>query len=84
MATALSAIANASRRPAAPEAVVLMLRTGDGAPEHLRALFGDVPTVTLVEIASAAGLSFATLAAAYRRARALHAAGSADADAAFG
>jgi hypothetical protein len=50
MATVLSAIENASTVPVTANVVLAALRTGEGEPSHLRALFGDVSFETLVRV----------------------------------
>jgi hypothetical protein len=68
LATALSAIENASRT-----AVVRddrrMLQTGAGDPSHLRALFGDVDLHTLCRLAALFAIDDLTLARSYVKAR---------------
>jgi hypothetical protein len=69
LATALSAITNASRTPARREDVRRMLQTGDGDSSHLRALFGDVDLHTLDRLATQFAIDDRTLARSYARAR---------------
>jgi hypothetical protein len=69
MATALSAIANASYSPATPDQVLIALRTGDGDPAHLRALFGDTAFETLIRIGIQHGIANEEIGRAYLRAR---------------
>lgn len=69
LATALSAIANASRTSAARDDVRRMLQTGDGDSSHLRALFGDVDLHTLNRLAAQFAIDDRTLARSYARAR---------------
>ena len=80
LATALSAIENASRTPAARDDVRLMLQTGAGDPSHLRALFGDVELHTLCRLAALFGIDDHMLARSYARARREAAAASAELD----
>jgi hypothetical protein len=69
MATALSAIANASATPATPEQVVYALRTGRGDPAHLRALFADTSFETLIRIGIQHGITNDEIGRAYLAAR---------------
>ena len=46
-----------------------MLKTGEGEPSHLRALFGDVDFNTLRRMANILNIDGETLARAYRAAR---------------
>ena len=69
LATALSAIANASQTPAARDDVRRMLQTGDGDSSHLRALFGDVDLHTLDRLAAQFAIDGRTLARSYARAQ---------------
>lgn len=69
MATALSAIANASQTPATPDQVLSALRTGQGDPTHLRALFGDTSFETLIRIGIEHGIANDEIGRAYVRAR---------------
>lgn len=80
MATALSAIENASTVPIEADEVLRLLRGGQGAGSHLRALFGDVGLSTLLQIAIAHGIDDATLAQAYRQAASIHAAANPELD----
>lgn len=80
LATALSALANASRTPAAGDDVRRMLQTGAGDPSHLRALFGDVDLHTLDRLAARFAIDHRTLARAYARARREVAAANAELD----
>jgi hypothetical protein len=68
-ATALSAIENASSIPVSGVDLPTLLRTGEGEPSHVRALFGDVDLHTLRRIANILDIDGATLARAYRAAR---------------
>ena len=65
MATALSAIENASTVPVTPNQVLIALRTGQGESSHLRALFGDVNFETLIRIGIRHGISNAEIGRAY-------------------
>lgn len=69
LATAMSAIENASRTPAAGDDVKGMLQTGAGDPSHLRALFSDVELHTLVRLAILCAIDDRTLARSYLKAR---------------
>lgn len=80
MATALSAIENASTVPIDANEVLRLLRGGHGAGSHLRALFGDVGISTLLRIAIVHGIDDATLAQAYRQAASIHAAANPELD----
>ena len=80
VASALSAIENASREPIRSEDLRALLTTGDGEPSHLRALFGDVDLHTLLRLAEAFDVDDATLVRAYARARKNVAAANADLD----
>ncbi|MBV8565915.1 MAG: hypothetical protein JO273_10720 [Methylobacteriaceae bacterium] len=68
-ATALSAISNASNVPVRRADLKLLLATGTGEPSHVRALFSDVHPSTLVQLLIEYGISDATFAQAYARAR---------------
>jgi hypothetical protein len=68
-ATALSAIENASSVPVSREDLPALLRTGEGEPSHLRALFSDVDLHTLRRMANMLDIDGETLARAYRAAR---------------
>lgn len=80
LATALSAIENASRTPAGRDEVRRMLQTGAGDPSHLRALFGDVELHTLCRLAGLFGIDDRILARAYAKARREVAAANAELD----
>ena len=80
LATALSAIDNASRAPAARDDVRRMLQSGAGDPSHLRALFGDVELHTLCRLAAEFAIDDRALASAYARARREVAAANAELD----
>lgn len=80
VATALSAIENASSIPISREDLRALLGTGDGEPSHLRALFGDVDLHTLRRLASIFEIDGEALARAYRRARRMTAAANAELD----
>lgn len=80
MATALSAVKNASTVPIDADEALRLLRGGHGAGSHLRALFGDVGLTILMRIAIAHGIEDATLAQAYRHAACTHAAANPDLD----
>ena len=80
MATALSAVENASTVPIDAGEVLRLLRGGHGAGSHLRALFGDVGLSTLLRIAIAHGIDDAALAQAYRDAASTHAAANPELD----
>ena len=69
IATALSAIENASAVPISKDELAGLLRTGKGEPSHLRALLGDVDLYTLLRLASRFDIDGETLARAYRAAR---------------
>jgi hypothetical protein len=69
MATALSAIANASATLATPDQVVSALRTGRGDPAHLRALFADTSFETLIRIGIRHGITNDEIGRAYLAAR---------------
>ncbi len=69
LATALSAIENASRTPVVGDDVRRMLQTGAGDPSHLRALFGDVDLHTLCRLAALFAIDGLTLARSYVKAR---------------
>ena len=79
-ATALSAIRNASRKPAARRDLRRMLETGSGEPSHLRALFGDVDLHTLCRLAALFAVDNRTLARSYLLARRNAAAANAELD----
>jgi hypothetical protein len=66
MATALSAIQNASRAPVTADQVLVALRTGTGEPSHVRALFGDVALQTLIRLGIRYGISNDEIGRAYR------------------
>ena len=80
-ATALSAIANASRVPARREDLKRMLLSGEGEPSHLRALFSDVDLHTLCRLAALFAVDDLTLAQSYSAARREVAAANAELDA---
>ncbi len=80
VATALSAIENASCVAIRREDIRTLLVSGEGEPSHLRALFGDVDLHTLLRLADAFGVDDATLVRAYARARKNAAAANADLD----
>ena len=69
LALALSAIRNASTVPVEREMIVPLLRSGEGEPSHLGALFGDVPFAALARLAAETGVSSRELWDAYRLAR---------------
>jgi hypothetical protein len=69
LATALSAVENASRTPVDGNDLRLMLQTGVGDPSHLRALFGDVELHTLLRLAGLFAIDDRTLARSYAKAR---------------
>lgn len=69
MATALSAIQNASTVPVTPEQVMTALRTGIGEPSHLRALFSDVSFQTLIRLGIDHGISNGEIGRSYLVAR---------------
>ena len=77
-AIAYNAITNASRLDVTRAEIEAMLKTGDGTPHHVRALFGDCSMETLERLAMQCGLSPAGLRAALRVARSKHAAANAD------
>jgi nitroreductase len=79
-ATALSAVRNASRKPATREDLRRMLETGSGEPSHLRALFGDVDLHTLCRLAALFAIDNRTLARSYVVARRNVAAANAELD----
>ena len=68
MATVLSAIENASVVPVTESHVLVALRTGEGEPSHLRALFGDVSFETLIRVGIRHGISNNEIGRAYVRA----------------
>ncbi len=68
-AIALSAIENASSIPVSRVDLPTLLRTGEGEPSHVRALFGDVDLHTLRRMANILDIDGETLARAYRAAR---------------
>lgn len=80
LATALSALQNASHTPVAAGDVRLMLQTGAGDPSHLRALFSDVELHTLSRLAGLFAIDDLTLARAYARARRAVAAANSELD----
>jgi hypothetical protein len=65
MATALSAIENASSVPVTANDVLAALRTGKGESSHLRALFGDVSFDTLIRVGIRYGISNDEIGRAY-------------------
>jgi hypothetical protein len=69
LATALSAVKNASRTPVVRDDVQRMLQTGAGDPSHLRALFSDVELHTLCRLAALYAIDDSTLARSYVKAR---------------
>ena len=69
MATVLSAIENATTVPATLQQVLTALRTGEGDPLHLNALFGDVSFETLIRVGIHYGISNEEIGRAYLRAR---------------
>ena len=68
IATVLSAIENASSVPVTESQVLAALRTGEGEPSHLRALFGDVSFETLIRVGIRHGISNNEIGHAYARA----------------
>jgi hypothetical protein len=80
VATAFSAIENASRSRVSREDVRRMLETGTGDPSHLRALFGDVDLHTLCRLAALFAIDNRTLARAYVAARRTVAAANSELD----
>jgi hypothetical protein len=80
VATALSAIENASRVPIDRDALGPLLATGQGHSSHLRALYGDVHLHTLLRLASAYGVDNPTLARSYMAARRTAGAANAELD----
>ena len=77
-AAAYNAITNASRLDVTRAEIEALLKTGDGTPHHVRALFEGCPMETLERLAMECGLPPAGLRAALRVARAKHAAANAD------
>jgi hypothetical protein len=69
LATAQSAVENASRTPVVRDDVRRMLQTGAGDPSHLRALFSDVELHTLLRLAGLFAIEDRTLARSYVKAR---------------
>jgi len=65
-ATALSATENASSVPVSQKDLPALLRTGEGEPSHVRALFGDVDLNRLRRMADILDIDGETLARAYR------------------
>ena len=65
MAIVLSAVENASVVPVTAAHVLVALRTGEGEPSHLRALFGDVTFETLVGVGIRYGISNREIGRAY-------------------
>jgi hypothetical protein len=65
MATVLSAIENASSVPVTASQVLMALRTGQGEPSHLRALFGDASLETLIRVGIRYGVSNDEIGRAY-------------------
>jgi hypothetical protein len=80
VATALSAIENASRVAVSRDDLQPMLAAGEGHPSHLRALFGDVDLHALLRLAAALGVDDQTLVRAYANARRNVAAANAELD----
>ena len=78
MATARSAVANASREPATSQHILDILRTGAGHASHVRALFSDLALTTLMKIAIEHGISDEELARAYLNAKGDYAASNAE------
>ena len=68
IATVLSAIQNASSVPVTESQVLVALRTGEGDPSHLRALFGDVSFETLIRVGIRYGIDNDEIGRAYVRA----------------
>jgi hypothetical protein len=68
-ATALSAIKNGSTIPVSQADLPALLKTGEGEPSQVRALFGDVDFNTLRRMANILNIDGKTLARAYRAAR---------------
>ena len=63
MATILHAVENASALPITDQGIAAILRSGQGPPSHLHAIFGDVPLRALE--GATAGISLATILQAY-------------------
>lgn len=80
MATAHSAVANASREPATSQDILRVLRTGAGHPSHVRALFGDLALSTLMRVAIEHDIMDEDLARAYLRAKRDYAASNPEMD----
>ena len=79
-AVGLSAMANASRDAVDVADLLAILSSGDGPGHLVRALFGDCTLETLDRMSVAAGLSRASLHAAYATAKARHQAANAEID----
>ncbi len=80
VATALSAIENASRIAVRRDDLRPLLAAGKGHSSHLRALYGDVDLHTLLRLAAAFGVDNPTLARSYAVARRTAGAASAELD----
>ena len=79
-AVGLSAMKNASRDEVCVEDLLAILSTGNGPGHLVRALFGDCTWETLDRMSLAAGLSRASLHAAYATAKSRHHAANAEID----
>ena len=76
----INAVENASQFPAGNAEIAAIIRTGDGAPSHVRAIFGDCPLPTLLNAAEHYGVSSKQLARAWLFARGCHKAANAEMD----
>ena len=76
----INAVDNASQTPAQIAEIAEIIRTGDGAPSHVRAIFGDCPLPTLLNAAEHYGVSSKQLARAWLFARRRHKAANAEMD----
>ena len=81
IATALNALANASREPVSEADLLSILSTGDGPGHLVRALFGACSFDTLDRLGAALGLSRDRGRQSYARAKARHGAANSDLDA---
>jgi hypothetical protein len=79
-ATAYSAIENTGCAAPTPAGLRAVLATGAGDPTHVRTLFSDLSLSTLMRLAIEFEISDETLAEAYVRARAHHAASNPELD----
>jgi hypothetical protein len=73
LVTAINAVENVTAVPVTRADILRVLRQGEGAGVHVRAVFIELHVDKIVQIAIEAGISDAELHAAWRKATARHA-----------